>query len=723
MSNLDVCQELGQNFIDYAYAVNSDRAIPSAADGLKPVARRILWGMDQAKVFSNKAHVKCATVVGKVMGDYHPHGDSSIYDAMTRLAQEWSMRYPLIDWHGNKGGITGDGAAAYRYTECRLEKLAEIGFLANLNKNVVDMQPNYSEVLDEPVLLPAIFPNLLCNPTEGIGLAMACKWLPHNLNDIAGIIKNYIENENLDYSNLYPDFPTGGTIINQDEISKIYETGKGKVVVEAKYKEEKRGTKNLLVFYEIPFQVYLEPLLEQINKAYEAEKIQDISAVRDESGKKGVRVVVELVKDANVEKVLAQLFAETDLRKSYSANQVALIGKTPKQLTLKEVLDIYVEHNLNCILKEHEYEFGKANARIEILEGLSKALEDIENIIALIKQSASAAVAKTKLMEQYGFTEAQAKAILDMKLARLANLEKIEVNNELEEKRAYATSCKEIMENQLKQKTILVQRLQELVKKFGDKRRTDVIQKTVVKAAKTKEAKVVVPEDVVITINKDGYLQSIPLKSYKSTAKTGIINSFKTQTTDMILLFSNKAKVYRMAAGDIAQCGVRDKGTAAGSILKMESGEKILNIFSMNIDEAHPYITGFTKSGLVKKSDKTIYIGSTRNLNGLKAHGLNEGDEFISIYESNGDYAVVGTNNGMIIRFELDTINPAGKTAKGVKSIALGEEDFVSSAVVISKSAESVKINGKTTKISKIIVQGRAGKGRKIADAPIIIGD
>lgn len=722
MSNLDVCQELGQNFIDYAHAVNSDRAIPSAADGLKPVARRILWGMDQAKVFSNKAHVKCATVVGKVMGDYHPHGDSSIYDAMTRLAQEWSMRYPLIDWHGNKGGITGDGAAAYRYTECRLEKLAESGFLANLNKNVVDMQPNYSEVLDEPVLLPAVFPNLLCNPTEGIGLAMACKWLPHNLNDVAGIIKNYVENENLDYSNLYPDFPTGGTIINKDEVHKIYETGKGKVVIEGKYKEEKRGTKNLLVFYEIPFQVYLEPLLEQINKAYEAEKVQDILAIRDESGKKGTRIVIELAKDANVEKVLAQLFAETDLRKSYSANQVALIGKTPRQLNLKQVLDIYVKHNLSCIVREHEYEFNKANTRIEILEGLSKALEDIENIIALIKGSASAAVAKSKLMEQYKFTEAQAKAILDMKLARLANLEKVEVNNELEEKRAYALQCREIMESQDRQKSILIQRLQELVTKFGDSRRTDITQKTVLKVAKPKDVRVALPEDVVVTLNKDGYLQSIPLKAYKNT-KAGIVNSFKTQTTDMILLFTNRGKVYRIAAGDIAQCGIRDKGVAAGSIIKMESGEKVLNIFSMNIDEARPYITGFTKGGLVKKSDKTIYIGSTRNLNGLKAAGLNDDDEFISIYESNGDFGVVGTNAGMIIRFELDAVNPVGKTAKGVKSIALRDGDFVSSAAVVSKKATSVKVNGKVTEISKIVVQGRAGKGRKFADAPIIIGD
>lgn len=722
MSNLDVCQELGQNFIDYAHAVNSDRAIPSAADGLKPVARRILWGMNQTKVFSNKAHVKCATVVGKVMGDYHPHGDSSIYDAMTRLAQEWSMRYPLIDWHGNKGGITGDGAAAYRYTECRLEKLAENGFLSNLNKNVVDMQPNYSEVLEEPVLLPAIFPNLLCNPTEGIGLAMACKWLPHNLNDIAGIIKGYLDSGVLDYSNLYPDFPTGGTIVNKDEVHKIYETGKGKAIVEAKYREEKRGTKNLLVFYEIPFQVYLEPLLEQINKAYEAEKIQDIVAVRDESGKKGTRIVVELAPQANIEKVLVQLFAETDLRKSFSANQVALIGKTPKQLTLKQVLDVYIQHNLSCIVREHEFEFNKAHARIEVLEGLSKALEDIENIISLIKQSASAAVAKNKLIEKYNFTENQAKAILDMKLARLANLEKIEINNELQEKREHALYCKEVMSSQEKQKNILLERLQELVQKYGDARRTDVTQKTIVKTSKAKEAKVVIPEDVVVTLNKDGYLQSIPLKAYKST-KTGIVNHFKTQTTDMVLLFSNKGKVYRMIVGDIAQCGVRDKGTAAGSILKMEAGEKIINIFSMNIDEAHPYITGFTKQGLVKKSDKTIYLGATRNLNGLKAAGLNENDEFISIFESNGDYAVVGTNNGMVIRFELDAVNPVGKTAKGVKSIALGEGDFVSGAIVMPKTQTAVKINGSSVDIKKIVVQGRAGKGKQLADKPIILGE
>lgn len=720
MTSIDVIQEVQQNFLDGSYDTNANRAFPNVKDGLKPGQRACLWEMFTKKYNSKKPHVKSAKIDGGVAALWWPHGTTAIYETFARMSQPFTNNLPEVDFHGANGNIIlgGDAIAADRYTEARLAKITEEGMLQGIDKRNVPMIPNFSEDEEWPQVLPAVFPRLLVNGAQGIGVGVANVWLPHNFTETANLILKYLNEGILEEDTYYPDFPTGGTIVNRDELAEINKTGKGKVIVEAKY----RISGNEIDFYEMPYQVYIEPVIEKIKECVDKEELPGIAGVYNKSDKNKISLVVECRSGTEPEKMVQLLFAMTPLRSQYNANQNGIISKTPILLTLKEVVDVYTEHNKECIRREYEHEFGKAAARIEILEGLSKALEDIENIIVLIKQSASATVAKTKLIEKYNFSEVQAKAILDMKLARLANLEKVEVNNELEEKRAYAAECKAIMESQPRQKSILIQRLQELVKKFGDKRRTDVTQKTIVKMSKAKEAKVVIPEDVVVTVNKDGYLQSIPLKAYK-TSKTGIINSFKTQTTDMILLFTNKAKVYRILVSDIAQCGVRDKGTAAGSILKMEPGEKVLNIFSMNIDEAHPYITGFTKGGLVKKSDKTIYIGSARNLNGLKAAGLNENDEFISVYESNGDYGVVGTNNGMIIRFELDKVNPVGKTAKGVKSIALGENDFVTAATVVPKSAKSIKINGNNTDISKIVVQGRAGKGRQISDTSITIGD
>lgn len=710
MSSLDVCQELGQNFIDYAYAVNTDRAIPSVADGLKPVARRILWGMQENKFFSNKSYVKCARVTGDVMGKYHPHGDSSIYEAMTRLSLPWGLRYPLIDWHGNQGNIAGDGAASYRYTECRLAKLTEDGILDGLNKNAVDFQPNYDETLEEPILMPAVFPNILCNPNEGIGLAMACKWLPHNLKDISDVIINYIKTDNLDYSDLYPDFPTGGTIVNKNEVSNIYKNGKGKVIVESKYKEEKRGNNRLIVFYELPYQVFLEPLLDKIDDACEKGKVQNIINVRDESGKKGLRIVVEISNEANLDYVLAQLFTETDLRKSFSANQVALVGKTPILLNLQQTIDIYIQHNIGCIQKEHEHDFGKVSTRIEILEGLSKALDDIDKIINLIKSSSSAAVAKEELIKQYQFTDIQAKAILDMKLSRLANLEKIEVNKELQEKKELAKYLDLVIKSVDKQKEILVERLENLVKKYGDNRRTEVIQKTIVKTSGTAKEKVeILPEDIVVTFNKNGYLQSIPVKAYKKNVNTNIVNSFKTTTLDLILLFSNRGKFFRIAGKDIAMCGNKDKGTAIGSIVKLEPGEKIIGVFSTEIIANQDCLFFAMDNGLVKRVEKVEFLGDTRNLNGIKSIKLKENSEILCIQEiKETDTITLGTKNNVYIRFYVNQLNISGKLAMGVKGINLSDNDLINE-VIVSGSDKQVKTS---RGLFLIQPQGRGGKGK-----------
>ena len=702
MSNYEICQEMGQNFIDYAYAVNTDRSIPSAADGLKPVHRRILWSMYKEKNNSNKAHVKCARIVGDVIGKYHPHGDTSVYDAMTRLAQEWNVRYPLINWHGNKGNIGGDGAAAMRYTEARLESLAEEGMLQNLNKDIVDMQPNYSEDLEEPTLLPALFPNLLCNPNSGIGVAMACNWLPYNMRELINqVIIPHLKEETTDYESIAPDFPTGGDIINPSIIKTINRTGKGTIVVDGRYKVEERSGRKLIVFYEIPYGVKIEyeeqgkakGIIPQLRKAVSEEKINNVTDIRDESAKT-IRIVIEVDNAADIERVASQIYNETDLRKSFSANYVALVSKTPKLLNLFEVIKIYTQHNLSCIKREFKFEYEKTIKRLHILKGLIWAVQNIDNVIQYIREG------KPLTSLNKSLTYPQIKAILDMKLGRLSKLEEEKLIQEKEEKEKYAAYCKEIIESEDKQKEILIERLRQLDKKFGDDRRTQINEKKIIKKTSAAKVKEVIIEDVVVTYSNTGYIQSIPVKSYKTAA---YVNSFKCQTDDMILLFSSLGKLYRLKVDVIKQCGPKDKGTAVGALLNLEQGEKILNIFSMNIDEKHPYIVGVTKYGQIKKSDKTIYLGSTQNKNGLKAAGLKENDVYIGFWESNGDYMTLITNNKMVIQFEIEKVNPCGKTAKGVKGINLADNDYVVEAKLSS------------TPNKKYSVQGRGGKGKQYA--------
>ena len=714
MSNYEICQEMGQNFIDYAYAVNTDRSMPSAADGLKPVHRRILWSMYKEKNTSDKAHVKCARVVGDVIGKYHPHGDTSVYDAMTRLAQEWNVRYPFIDWHGNKGNIGGDGAAAMRYTEARLESLAQDGMLQNLNKNVVDMQPNYSEDLEEPVLLPALFPNLLCNPNSGIGVAMACNWLPYNFKElVTEIIVPHLKGYTTDYEHICPDFPTGGNIVNKEKMTSINSTGRGSIVVEGQWKQEQRGNKNLIVFYEIPYGAKIEyeeqgkpkGIIPQLRKAIQEEKITNVTDVRDESSKT-IRIVIECAADANIDKVVAQILTETDLRKSFSANYVALVGKTPKLLNMHDAVDIYVEHNLSCIKREFEYEYKKTADRIEILEGLIWAVQNIDKVIYYIRNNEDIRVIKPTLSDR------QYKAILDMRLGRLSKLEEEKLQKELFEKNKYLSHCEMMINSEDARKELLIERVTCLAEKYGDDRRTTTISKEIIstKATKSQKVREVIPEDVFVSLNSKGYLKSIPVKSYRQTAADAVI---KTQTTDIILLFSSLGKVYRLKVSEIKQCTNKDKGTAIGSLLNLDKNESILNIFSMNTDEKHPYIVGFTRKGLVKKSEKSIYVGVTQNKNGLKAATLNDGDEYINWFECNGDYAIVLSSDNYIIKFDMREVNAVGKTARGVKAINLNDGKYVLDAVIVSPQVDHINILRYNNIHNKdIALQKRGGKGK-----------
>ena len=643
--------------------------------------------------------------------------DTSVYDAMTRLAQEWNVRYPLINWHGNKGNVGGDGAAAMRYTEARLESLAQDGMLQNLNKNVVEMQPNYSEDLEEPQLLPALFPNLLCNPNSGIGVAMACNWLPYNLHEIINqIIIPHLKEEVTDYEHIYPDFPTGGDIINPSVIDTINRTGRGSIIVDGRYKIEQRNNHNLIVFYDIPYGTKIEyeeqgkakGIIAQLRKAFQEEKLSGVVDIRDESSKQ-IRIVIECAADANIEVLVNQIYNESDLRKSYSANYVALVGKTPKLLNLFEVIKIYSEHNLSCIKREYEYEQNKTKDRIEILEGLIWAVRNIDAVIDCIRNGIDFQ------NEDGTLTERQIKAILDMKLGRLSRLEEEKLQKELEEKREYFIYCSKIVEEEDARKQLLIQRLEELDKKYGDKRRTQINEKTIVKnaAGGAKKTKVVIPEDVFISMTNTGYIKSVPIKAYRANNTDSTV--FKAQTTDLILLFSSRGTVYRLKVDAIKQCGSRDKGQACGALLNLEPGEKILNIFSMNTDECHPYIVGFTKNGLVKKSEKSIFVGTTQNKNGLKAATLVDGDEYLGWYECNGDYAVILTHNRYCLKFDMSTVSAVGKTARGVKSINLEDNDFVEDAIIVSPQIDSFKIKSYNLRNKDIVLQKRAGKGKKIA--------
>ena len=718
----DLSAEMGYNFINYQAAVNGDRAIPDVLTGLKPVVRRIIFIMDDEGVSSSKPHKKSAKIVGSVMGRVHPHGDSSIYEAMVRLSQPWIMRYPLLDWHGNNGSISGDGAAHMRYTESRLSKIAEEGLLLNLKKKNVDWKPNYSEDEEEPVTLPALFPNLLCNPNQGIGVAMACNWLPHNLTEVGNLIINYMINNELNYDNMAPDFPTGGIIINGKDLKQIYTTGKGKVVIRGKYTVETRGKKNLIVFTEIPYTVKTEDLLEQINDACNQGIIAGVDEVRNESDKKGLRIVFELAKDASEGQVLKQIWKNTDLQKSLSANQVALVEKSPIQLNWKQAIDIYIKHNLKIIKREAEFDLTKALARKEIVDGLLRALEDIDNIIALIKASKSAAAAKDNLIEKYKFTESQAKAIVDMKLGKLAGLEKVELQNEQAELASDIEKYNRIISAELVRRNILVERLSAFVVKYGDKRKTEVTHIEI--KPEEKEIAEIVPEDVVVIATQSGLIKKIPLASFKVQKKGGkgvksqddaLLDVIKTNTVDTLMFFTTTGKMYRLVVDNVPNGTNVTKGTPISTLVPLENGEKVIAVTSLHRSSIPKYVIFITKNGMVKKTYLEEYMKVKRNA-GILALNVKEGDAVIDIIFQDDEDSVLITKNGMSIKFKTDTITPIGRVAMGVKGIALKEDDEVIAALPVHKETDAVGIFtegglGRKTALEEFPIQNRGGKG------------
>ena len=712
----DLVQELGTNFIEYAVAVNTDRAIPDATSGLKPVARRILWSAFESGRTFSKPHVKSARIVGDVMGAYHPHGDSSIYGALVRLSQPWVMRYPLIDWHGNNGNIAGDGAAHMRYTEARLSKLAEDGLLYGLKKRNVNFIPNYSEDAEEPITLPAIFPNLLCNPNTGIGVAMACNWLPHNLTEVAQAIYDYMDGKEPMLPG--PDFPTGGVIINKDAISNIMATGHGSVKVRGKYKVEKQN----IVFYEIPYGTTIENLITEIGEVCDSKEVEGVSDIRDESNKKGLRIVIQCQKGIDPDSIAKKLFAKTNLQTSISYNQVALINKTPTELNLKKCIEIYIQHNINCLKKETKFDLDKAEARLEIVEGLLRALEDIDNIIAMIKQSKSAVAAKETLITEYKFSEAQAKAILDMKLSKLAKLEKVELEEEKAELLKSIKYYNQILSSLDLQKKIVRQRLESLVKKYGDARRTDLIQLDL--KPEEKEIETVTPEDVVVIMNKNGEIKRIPKKSFRTQRKGGkgaksegetILGTISTNTIDAMLFFTNEGQMYRLLVDNIPVGTNASQGVRIGTLINLKPMEKVIAMTSLARQNDNKYVIFITKQGLLKKTLLEEYT-KTKKKTGIAAIKLKEGDSLANIELMNEEDMLIITKKGNAIHFETKDIGAIGRVTSGVKAIKLDPDDEVLIGLPIRNNKNYVAVataNGfaRKTAIIDFPLQGRGGKG------------
>ena len=711
----DLTHELGQNFIEYAVAVNTDRAIPDAKSGLKPVAKRILYGAFDEGYTSNKVHVKCANIVGNVMAYWHPHGDSSIYGALVRLSQPWVMRYPLIDFHGSNGNRDGDGPAAYRYTEARLSKITEDGLLKGIKKKIVDFIPNYSETKDEPVTLPSLFPNLLCNPNTGIGVAMACNWLPHNLGEVAQAIYDYIDGKEPMLPG--PDFPTGGIIINKDDIPSIMRTGKGSVKVRGKYTIDG----NNIIFTEIPYGVATEDLMNKIGSVCDEGIIEGIDNIRNESNKKGFRLVIECEKNANLNKIINLLFKETDLQTSISYNQVALIDKTPTELNLKKCIKIYLEHNEECLIREINYDLDKAKNKLEIANGLLKALEDIDNIINLIKKSESSTDAKNKLMSVYNFTENQAKAIVDMKLGRLAGLERIELQNEKAELEKSIEEFKSMLQRPIE---IIRERLTSLVKVYGDARRTELTQISTPSTKEEKEIEFVEPEKCVVVLTESGLIKRIPASSFRTQKRNGkgvktqddITNAvIRTNTIDSLMIFSNLGKMYRLLVNDIPEGTNSSKGVPVKALVSMEQEENAQVIYSIYRDTNAKYVLFTTKNGLVKKTALDEYT-KTKKKSGIMAITLKENDSLVSVNLINDEDIVLLTNNGMGIRFNSKEIAPSSRTTTGVKGMNIAADSYIVSSIPIRDTKDDLAIfsttgMGKRVKLNELPVQKRAGKG------------
>ena len=718
-----ITDEVEQSMLDYGMSIITDRALPSAEDGLKPVNRRLLYDMFDKGYMNNKKFVKCAQPVGDTMGRFHPHGDSSIYGALVWMSQPWNMRYPLIAWHGNNGSRDGDEPAAYRYTECKLSKIGE-EMLADIKKNTVDWQNAYTDEEEEPIYLPGRIPNLIVNGTSGIAWAMACSFAPHNLTEVMDATIHILENPECPVKDVMnyitgPDFPTGGLVVNKDELPSAYLTGKGRARIRGEYVVESDKKGDTIVFTSIPYKVSKEVLVIKIDELCNEGKLNGIAAIRDESNKDGVRFVIELEKGVSAEPIVSKLFKLTPLENTYSFNQVALIDKKPVLVNMKQLIESYIEHQRDVLLRKTKFDLDKIKARIHILDGLLIALEDIDNVIALIKKSESAAVAKTNLMAKYNLSEVQAKAILDMKLSRLARLEKIEIENEKNEKVLESKRLEGILANPTPE---LKKIFEEVKNEYGDARRTTITQAAVTK--EEKEIEFVEPEKCVVIMTEGGLIKRVPAASFRTQKRGGkgvktqddITQAvIRTNTIDSLMIFTNKGKMYRLLVDEIPAGTNATKGQSIKSLVAMDRDEEASIIYSIYRDTDAKYVLFVTKNGMVKKTTLEEYV-KTKKKTGIAAISIKEGDELVSVSLVKDEPLVLVTGKGMAIKFSSMDVSATSRATSGVKGMNLNDGDYIVAALPVRHDTDSLAVFseaglGKKFELNELITQKRGGKG------------
>ena len=721
--------EMKTSYIDYAMSVIVSRALPDVRDGLKPVHRRILYAMHEDGITSDKPYRKCANTVGSVLGRYHPHGDSSVYDAMVRMAQDFSMRYMLIDGHGNFGSIDGDGAAAMRYTEARMAKIAE-QMLVDIEKNTVDFMPNYDDRLQEPTVLPAKIPALLINGSSGIAVGMATNIPPHNLTEVINAIIKIIDDDNVSDEDLMqiikgPDFPTGGVILGREGIKQAYTTGRGKITVRAEAEiEEMSANKQRIVVSSLPYQVNKAKLIENIALLVREKRLEGISDIRDESDREErVRIVIELKRDANPQVVLNQLYKNTQMQDTFGIIMLALVNGEPKILTLREVLNHYIEHRKVVVLRRTKFELDKAEARAHILEGLRIAIDNIDEVIQIIRSSYDDA--KERLMERFGLSDIQAQAILDMQLKRLTGLQREKIEEEYNELMKLIAYLKEVLSSEKLVFDIIKTEALEIKEKFGDER----ITKIVAAEGEIDMDDLIKEEQTVVALTRFGYIKRAPIDTFKSQKRGGkgitgistreedfVKELFTASTHDTILFFSNKGKLYRLRGYEIPDAGRIAKGTAIVNLLSLDAGEKISTIIPIQNFAEGKYLLFATKNGIIKKTSLEEYNSSRKT--GLQAITLKDDDELIGVRLTDGeDNIVLVTKKGMCITFDEKDVRSVGRVSQGVIGIRLDDDDAVVGMESIVRGSKSTLLAitengfGKRTELEEYRVQIRGGKG------------
>ena len=734
--DVNLTSEMKTSFIDYAMSVIVSRALPDVRDGLKPVQRRILYGMNELGVTPDKPHKKSARITGDVMGKYHPHGDSSIYEAMVRMAQWWSYRYMLVDGHGNFGSMDGDGAAAQRYTEARMSKIA-LEMLRDLNKNTVDFQDNYDGSEREPIVLPSRIPNLLVNGATGIAVGMATNIPPHNLAETIDAVKLMMDNPEVTTRELMevlpgPDFPTGGLVMGKSGIHRAYETGKGSIVLLSRTEiETTKSRRERSVVTEFPYMVNKTKVHEHIVRLAQEKRIEGITAVRDESSREGVRFVIEVRRDASANVILNNLFKLTQLQTNFSFNMLAIEKGVPKILSLRQILADYIAHQQEVVVRRTQFDKDKAEARAHILEGLLIALDYLDEVITIIRNSQTDAEAQADLMARFELTERQSQAILDMRLRRLTGLERDKIQNEYNDLLALIADLADILEKPERVIAIIKEELDESKRKFADARRTELMVGEVVSL---EDEDLIEEEDVVITLSNKGYIKRLAQDEFRSQKRGGrgvqgtgvndddfVRDIVSTSTHDHLYFMTNKGRVYRLKGYEIPEYGRTAKGLPIVNLLKLDDGETIQTVINAKSDEAseNNHLVFVTRQGLVKRTKEAEFKNIRQN--GLIALKLREGDELINVFLTTGnEEIVIGTKFGYSVRFKENTIRSMSRMAAGVKGVTLRDGDQVVGAAAITEDQEVLIITekgyGKRTSATEYPTKGRGGKGIKTAN-------